>query len=239
MKPVVIIPARLESSRLPRKLLLDKTGKPLLIHTVEAAQKYFKTYITTDSQEIYDSVQKISDTPIIITGGARTGTDRVRKAIHFLDQFNAFPSYDIVINWQADEPELDGSHVVDAISEFNNSEVDIVTLACPILPHETTSPDVVKVVVDHQGMAMYFSRSHIPYGSTEKALKHIGIYAFRYPILTSLSTLDDTSYPSENLEQIQWLESSLTIKVKIIPTSTNGINTAKDYEEFVERNVKI
>ena len=239
MKPVVIIPARLESSRLPRKLLLDKTGKPLIIHTVEAAKKYFKTYVTTDNQEIYNTVQNNSEAPVIITGDAKSGTDRVRKAIHFLDQIKSFPQYDIIVNWQADEPELDGQHVEDALREFDDGEIDIVTLACPITRADLLSPDVVKVVVDHQGLAMYFSRSPIPYNTTDNALKHLGIYVFRHQILSSLGTLDETRYPSENLEQIQWLESNLIIKVKVIPSSANGINTIEDYEQFTKRNVEI
>lgn len=238
MKPVVIIPARLKSNRLPRKLLLDDTGKPLIIHTIEAAAAHFKTYVTTDSQEIYNAVQNHSEAPIIITGDARSGTDRVRKAVHFIDQFHPLPPYDIVINWQADEPELDGWQVLHSLNEFNNNEIDIITLACPITPDEVESPDVVKVVIDHQGMAMYFSRSPIPYGSNN-ALKHLGVYAFRHPILASLNTLDDTIYPSENLEQIQWLEANLVIKVRVIPPSPNGINTIKDYKQFANRNVKI
>jgi 3-deoxy-manno-octulosonate cytidylyltransferase (CMP-KDO synthetase) len=128
--------------------------------------------------------------------------------------------------------------LTDAVAEFVFSDIDIITFAAPISLTELASPNVVKVVKNHQGQAMYFSRSPIPYGETEQALKHIGIYAFRRDILISLNTLDDTLYPSEKLEQIQWVESGLRVMVYACPCPTShvGISTPEQYQEFIVRH---
>ena len=238
MKTAVIIPARLESRRLPQKLLLDATGQTLIEHTVQTAKKHFETIVATDSAEIFNIIhEKFTDVPCVITSESKSGTDRVRRAIQFLGRFSALPLYDVVVNWQADESEVDGQYVARAVREFHDHEADIITLAAPATPAEVLSPDVVKVVVDHQGMAMYFSRSPIPYNATQ-TLKHIGIYIFRYNILTALNTLDDTAYPSEKLEQIQWLESGIRIKVCMFPIKHAGINTIEEYQGFTQRALK-
>ena len=234
MRIIAVIPARLTPTS---QLLSEDTGKPLIAHTVAASKKHFETIVTTDSPEIYNAVREnCTNAPVVITGTCPTGTDRVRRAVHFMEQFSVLQHYDIVINWQANFPELDGGYVAAAIKEFDKEEIDIVTIAAPATPDELTSAHVTKVVTDHQGMAMYFSRSPIPHNGAEQALKHIGVYAFRQNILASLGTLDDSSYPSEQLEQIQWLEAGLRIMVCVCPVEHAGISTPEQYRKFVERH---
>lgn len=235
MRVIAVIPARLTPTS---QLLLDETGKPLIAHTVAASQKYFETIVTTDSPEIYNAVREnCINAPIVITGTCQTGTDRVRRAIHFMEQFSVLRHYDVVINWQANLPELNGEYIATAIKEFDKQEIDIITLAAPATANELTSTHIAKVVTDHQNMAMYFSRSPIPYNGVGQALKHIGVYAFRQDILATLGTLDDSAYPSEQLEQIQWLEAGLRMMVCVYPIEHAGISTPEQYREFVARNV--
>ena len=215
MKAVVIIPAQQASSG-------------VITSTVAAAKQHFETIVTTDDSDIYSIVKEYNeDTPcVMITGVCNSGTERVRRAVQYLERFSFKPNWDIIINWQANEWECDGQYIINALREFKSHEADIITLAVPATPSGITSPDIVKVVIDHQNMAMYFSRSPIPYNG-EQALKHIGIYAFRHDILAVLGTLDDTAYPSEKLEQVQWLESGLKIKVCVVP-SINARPTAAE-----------
>jgi 3-deoxy-manno-octulosonate cytidylyltransferase (CMP-KDO synthetase) len=222
----VIIPARLESTRLPGKLLLDDTGKPLIAHTVEAAKKKFRNVLVATSNELIAAA--VDDlVPVYITGTCYSGTERVREACKIL-------AGDIIINWQADEPELDAQYVEDLVSACTESnEIDVATLAAPATAAECASPDVVKVVVDHDGNAMYFSRSPIPYEG--QALKHMGVYAFRRESLLATSTMDPSNYPTERLEQLQWLESGMKIRVCVRPVSYAGIDTYDEYNAFVER----
>lgn len=233
MTAVVIIPARLASTRLPNKLLLDETGKPLILHTIEAASQLFNVVVATQDQEIYDVVK--DHARVIMTGDCKSGTERVRASLS--DDFVA--ENDIVINWQADEPELDSQHVLAlAVMMADDPEIDVATLAAPATKEEYLSPDVVKTVLDHKYFAMYFSRCSIPFGDPTNALKHIGIYAFRRKSLTNW-ILRGTTYPSESLEQLQWLQEGLKIKVCVRPVAYAGIDTRQEYDAFVKRNVQI
>lgn len=238
MKTVAVIPARLESSRLPNKALLDGTGRPLIMHTVEAAREYFDTIVATDSQDIYEAVRDSSDVPVVITGKCHSGSDRARQAIQFLEQLHRVRQYETIINWQADEPELSGRYVQEATKKLEDKEADIITLAAPIQPDKFYSPDTVKVVIDRHNMAMYFSRAPIPYEGPHRGLHHVGVYIFRYEILGSMGTIDDTVYKTEKLEQLKWLESGLRVKVHTIPEAPESINTSEDYRRFVSRNAK-
>ena len=237
MKIISVIPAALTDD-VPQKLLQNETGKPLIVHTIEASQKHFETVVATDSSEIYNTVREYCvNVPVVLTGTCSSGTDRVRRAIHFLEQFTVQPHFDVVINWQANVPEMDCKCLANAVKELTFFENDIITFAANATPKDIASPDVVKIVKDHQGHALYFSRSPIPHGA-EHAYKHIGVYIFRRDILASLDTLDDTMYPSEKLEQLQWLEAGLRVVVYACPCPITqvGISTPEQYRGFVERN---
>lgn len=227
MNSVVIIPARLESIRLPNKLLLDETGKPLILYTIDAAKKYFgNVIIATEDREIYEACQNYAD--VRLTGKHNSGTARIAA----LASKN---NWDIIINWQGDEPELDGQYVQDMLVDFDDPNIDIVTLAALASPEEYNSPDVVKVVVTHENMAMYFSRCPIPHNGQSIALKHIGIYAFRREFLLAFPSLEEDQYSCERLEQLNWLQSGFRIKVCIRHIETAGIDTAEEYKAFVKR----
>ena len=231
MKSIVVIPARLASTRLPNKLLLDKTGKPLLIHTIEEAKRYFDVVVATQDQEIHDVVG--DHARVIMTGQCSSGTERVYETC--LDELS---DYDIIINWQADEPELDGQYVLDMAEMVAcYPKIDIVTLFAPATKEEYLSPSVVKAVLDHGSFAMYFSRCSIPYNGPQHALKHIGIYAFRREALLATAMLGHTTYPTESLEQLQWLQAGLRMKACVRSIAYAGIDTQEEYDAFVKRHV--
>ena len=231
MKSIVVIPARLASTRLPNKLLLNKTGKPLLVHTIEEAKKCFEVVVATQDQEIYDIAKDY--THVIMTGQCSSGTERVFEVC--LNE--SMSDYDIIINWQADEPELDSQYVLDMTEMAYYQDADIVTLLAPATEEEYLSSNVVKAVLDHRSFAMYFSRCPIPYDGLQHALKHIGIYVFRREALLVTATLDHTTYPTESLEQLQWLQAGLTMKACIRSVTYAGIDTQEEYDLFVKRHV--
>ncbi len=235
MRVVIVIPARLESSRLPNKLLLSETGQPLILHTVQAAKERFgRVVVATDSQQIRDVVRKSAE--VIMTGNCSSGTERVRVALAGDMDVN---SDTIIVNWQGDEPELDSLHVLDLAYACTRHDVEVATLAAPATLEEYQSPDVVKTVLDHDDLAMYFSRCPIPYNQPENALKHMGIYAFTYETLMATATLDQTTYSGESLEQLTWLQAGYRIKVLTRSVPYVGIDTREEYEAFVKRHVKI
>ena len=210
MKIIVIIPAMDSAS----EVLLDELDRPLIVRTIEAAQKYFETIVATDSADIYTAIKKHSeDIQCYMVDHCNTETELARKVLQFINNISAYPTYDIVINWPTTESELNGQHLLDVLPQFTNNEIDVLTLAVPATIEQYHSPDVVKVVTDHNDFAMYFSRSPIPYAGEDTAYRHVGVYAFRYNILSLLGTLDDTAYLSERLEQLQWLETGIKIKV--------------------------
>jgi len=229
MTAVVIIPARLASTRLPNKLLLNETGRPLIYHTIKAASPLINVVVATQDQEIYSALK--DHVNVIMTGDCKSGTERVRACLN--SEFVA--GHDVIINWQADEPELDCYHATSLLEEIDRSGVDIATLAAPATKEEYLSPDVVKTVLDHKNFAMYFSRCSIPFGDPTRALKHIGLYAFRRASLSKW-VLRETTYPSESLEQLQWLQEGLKIKVCIGAVKYAGIDTREEYDAFVKRH---
>jgi len=227
MNNIVIIPARLESVRLPNKLLLEETGKPLILHTVDAAKKYFdNVVVATEDKEIYEACHKYID--VVLTGKYDSGTARIAAIAATYD-------WGVLVNWQGDEPELDGQYVQDMLVDFDDPNIDIVTLAARATPEEYNSPDVVKVVVTHENIAMYFSRCPIPHNGQSVALKHIGIYAFRREFLLAFPSLEIDQYACERLEQLNWLQSGFRIKVCIRHIETAGIDTREEYDGFCLR----
>jgi 3-deoxy-manno-octulosonate cytidylyltransferase (CMP-KDO synthetase) len=237
MSNYIVIPARLESTRLPRKLMLDETGQPLILHTVQNAMQSklaAKIFVATDSNEIADVINDLNydKVTVIITGHCDTGTERVSVACEHLDEI------DIVVNWQGDEPDINFNYVDDLFRELDgNIDHSVITLASPATQEEMISPSVVKVVTDNIGNAMYFSRCPIPYGSHNARisgnLKHIGVYAYRVGFLQSIVCMPESTYVSERLEQLQWLENQHSIKVLIKHINAVGIDTIEEYQKFV------
>jgi 3-deoxy-manno-octulosonate cytidylyltransferase (CMP-KDO synthetase) len=241
----VVIPARLASSRLPRKLLLNETGKPLLQHTYEAAlaaTKPMGMYVAADHEEIAAAVRTFGGEVRMTSPDCASGTDRVAEIARHLEDV------DIVVNVQGDEPELAGGsidRVVELLEE--NPQMAMSTLATPIRNRDQLNdPACVKVVFDAQGRALYFSRSPIPHArewkeelltaSVPNFYQHVGLYAYRRDFLLRLAALPRTPLEKlENLEQLRVLENGFQIAVGVVDEPTVGIDTPDDYRAFVSR----
>ncbi len=250
----IVIPARLASTRLPRKLLLSVTGKPLIQHTYEAAQKSRLASglcVATDSEEIFEAVKAFGGQVFMTSPACASGTDRIAEVAEQLD------NTDVIVNVQGDEPELSGE-AIDLVMEIllQSPTAAMATLATPIRSHEKLlDPSCVKVVLSRVKtsaftcqvfQAIYFSRAPIPHvrDGNDKMLtseppcffQHIGLYAYRKAFLLQLAKWPRTPLEQlENLEQLRVLENRHEILVGIVDEPTVGIDTASDYADFVVR----
>lgn len=241
----VVIPARLASTRLPRKMLLAETGKPLVQHTYEAvadARRPDAVCIATDCEEIAATVRRFGGEYVMTSPDLASGTDRVAAAARALDDA------DVYVNVQGDEPEMCAEAVDAVIGLLARDESAVMaTLAAPIreraLLHD---PARVKVVFDAAGNALYFSRSPIPHvrewddalltAEPPQFYLHLGIYAYRRDFLLSLGDLPTCSLENlEKLEQLRVLHAGRRIRVGVIDHVASGIDTPEDYAAFVER----
>ncbi len=241
----VVIPARLASTRLPRKLLLNETGKPLLQHTYEAAQRAQRPTglcVAADHEEIAEAVRAFGGSVRMTSPQCASGTDRVAEvARHLTDA-------DIIVNVQGDEPELAGSSIDKVVQLLEeNPAFEMSTLATPIRDRAVLEdPSCVKVVFDRGGRALYFSRSAIPHArewrdslltaSPPSFYLHVGLYAYRRDFLLRLASMERTPLEKlENLEQLRVLENGHAIAVGVVDEPTVGIDTPEDYRAFVRR----
>ena len=244
----VVIPARLASTRLPRKLLLAETGKPLLQHTYEAALRATRptsVCVAADHDEIAAAVHAFGGEVRMTSPDCASGTDRVAEVARHLT------AADIIVNVQGDEPELPGTSI-DRVIELLEADPTAVmaTLATPIRQRERLDdPAAVKVVFDGRGRALYFSRSPIPHArqwhdglltvEPPHFFLHIGIYAYRRDFLLRLAELPRTPLEKlESLEQLRVLEHGYSIAVGVVADPTVGIDTPDDYRAFVERRAR-
>jgi len=245
MQSHIVIPARYASTRLPKKLLLALTGKPLIQHTYEAAQKSTLPdgiTVATDHEDIRRTVEAFGGRAVMTDPNAASGTDRVAEVARDM------PDVDVFVNVQGDEPELSGESidlVVRLLEE--NPTAKMATLATPIRDANVLEdPGCVKVVTDDANRALYFSRSVIPHprewdesllqADPPHFLLHIGLYAYRRDFLLQLATLPQGRLEQlERLEQLRVLEAGETIMVGQIAEPGIGIDTPEDYERFVER----
>jgi 3-deoxy-manno-octulosonate cytidylyltransferase (CMP-KDO synthetase) len=243
----IIIPARLASTRLPRKLLLRETGKTVIEHTYEAARRARRpagVCVATDHEEIFNEVRSFGGQVEMTSPACASGTDRVAEVARRLSDV------DIVVNVQGDEPELAGEAIDAAIALLEeHPEYAMSTLATPIREREKLfDPACVKVVFDERGRALYFSRSPIPHArewhdqlldaQPASFFQHIGLYAYRRDFLLSLASLPPSRLEQiEKLEQLRVLEAGHSIAVAVVPRATQGIDTPHDYEAFVQRQL--
>jgi 3-deoxy-manno-octulosonate cytidylyltransferase (CMP-KDO synthetase) len=241
----IVIPARLASTRLPRKLLLAETGKTLLQHTYEAAAKASRPrglVVAADCDEIAAAVRSFGGQVELTSPGCASGTDRVAEVARKL------PGAEIIVNVQGDEPEISAAAIDVAVELLESNPIAVMsTLATPIRCREKLNdPACVKVVFDERQRAIYFSRSPIPFARNwDDALltskephyfQHIGLYAYRRDFLLRLAELPRASIERiENLEQLRVLHHGYTLLVGVIDEPTIGIDTPEDYRAFVER----
>jgi 3-deoxy-manno-octulosonate cytidylyltransferase (CMP-KDO synthetase) len=247
VKAVAIIPARYSSTRLPGKLILPEvkavTGKYIIEHVyqnVKQSRRLHKAIVATDSVLIYDIVKNFHGEVEMTSSTHTSGTDRIAEVAERLDA-------DIIVNIQGDEPEVNASmidQVIDVLAEDNDATM--ATLASKITDKaELANPNVVKVVLDNRGYALYFSRSQIPYVRDSKYLfnnqnitflRHMGIYAYQREFLLRYAKLPSSALENiEMLEQLRAISHGYKIKVAITNYTTRGIDTRDDLIAFMEK----
>ncbi len=235
MKVSAYIPARLQSERFPRKLLQDLGGKPVILRTFEAALQtklFDETVVITDAPEIAGVIKQAGGKVFLSQKSHTTGTDRIAE---FASQTGA----DIILNIQGDEPFIEKEPLEKIINFFKadvHKETDIVSLMQPIdNEQDFLNPNNVKVVTGMHGFALYFSRAPIPFprdGQFTGAYKHIGIYAFRKPVLEKIATLPPTPLEKiEKLENLRFLQYGFRIKMLVTEKGFQGIDTPEDLEK--------
>lgn len=226
-----IIPARIESTRLPRKILLDLLGKPMIQWVWEAAKasRYAnEAIVATDSPEIEAAVKGFGGRAIR-TGHHPSGTDRIAEAARQLEA-------DVVVNVQGDQPLLDPVALDRLVEGFLGTSCAMGTLVTPMKDEsEYANPERVKVVGRRDGRALYFSRAPIPFhrdGMKGAAVfKHIGVYIYRREFLLEFTKLERTALEiAESLEQLRALEHGYDIALTVVDAEGFGVETADDME---------
>ncbi|NJM80993.1 MAG: 3-deoxy-manno-octulosonate cytidylyltransferase [Flavobacterium sp.] len=236
MKIIAVIPARYASTRFPAKLLQDLGGKSVIVRTYEAALQtnlFDDVFVVTDSELIYNEIVTNKGKAIMSIKEHESGSDRIAEAVENM-------AVDIVINVQGDEPFIDAEPLQKVIEVFKNDtdkKVDLASMMFEIKDKtEIENPNNVKVIVDQQNFALYFSRSIIPYPRAENVgvryMKHIGIYAFRKKALLDFYSLPMLALEaSEKLEQLRYLEYGKRIKMVETTHASIGIDTPEDLEK--------
>lgn len=249
MSAVAIIPARYASTRFPGKPLASLAGKPLIQHVYERVARAARVqgvFVATDSEAISTAVFAFGGRAVLTSPAHPSGTDRIAEALVSLEREGR--KVDIVVNVQGDEPLVEPDMVDHVVGLLDDERASMSTLAKRIgNVIEITDPNVVKVVFDREGFALYFSRSPIPYhrdlfaggvcGLAASVLqrmqmfKHIGIYGYRRDVLTRFAGLEPSWLEEyEKLEQLRALAHRFAIKVGETPYDTIGVDTPEDLE---------
>ena len=246
MKKVIIIPARLDSSRLPKKVLLDLKGKTVIQRVYEQCLKVKNVdgvYIATDSIEIKEVCETFTNKVVITKSTHQSGTDRIGEAVSAI-------ACDIVINVQGDEPFIEPSLIEALVNSFSNSDISMASAMSKINNvKDLHNSNVVKVVTDLHNNALFFSRSLIPFPRDVKEIsiakevlekyqfyRHIGIYGYRKDFLLKFVNMEQSYLEKvEKLEQLRALENGFKIKMIEAESSLIGIDTQEDYEEALKK----
>ena len=246
MKKVIVIPARLDSSRLPNKVLLDLKGKTVIQRVYEQCLKVKNidgVYIATDSSEIEEVCRSFTNHIILTKSSHQSGTDRIGEAVAGID-------CDIIVNVQGDEPFIDPNLIEELVHSFDDDQVYMASAMSKIENiKDLQDPNVVKVVVDTQNNAIYFSRAPIPFPRDHQEIiqlneqlkkhnffRHIGIYGYQKDFLAKYIKMDQTNLEKlEKLEQLRVIENGFKIKMIEAASSLIGIDTQEDYEEALKK----
>lgn len=228
MKAVILIPARWASTRFPGKPLTPIAGVSLIRRVFDRAvtvRGASAVYVATDDDRIASHVREFGGNVLQPEGDFQTGTDRIAAAVRLLPS-----GFDQVINVQGDEPLIDTDSVDRVIHALQNEPIDIATLSSPIeTDEEYTSRDVVKVVTDLSGYALYFSRAPIPFGSRDTARRHIGLYGYQTKALLRFASLPQTPLErAESLEQLRALQNGFKIRVLHTDKPHLGVDRPED-----------
>ncbi len=234
MKNIAIIPARLASTRLPRKMLREIAGKPLIgwvYDAVCASPLLSQVIIATDSEEILEVCHRHGWNARMTSSAHRSGTERVHEVSNSL-------AGDVYINVQGDEPLTRPEHIATLLEVMSDPAVWIGTLKTPCAARDVENPNAVKVATETGGRALYFSRATIPFdrdGNKPRYFKHLGLYAYRKSALDFFVSQPESALEkSERLEQLRFLENGVSIFVGETPFDSVGVDTEEDLLRVVE-----
>lgn len=232
-RAIAILPARFNSTRLPGKPLLEIAGKTLIEHVyrrVQQAESVERIIVATDDERISRAVEKFGGEVVMTRADHQSGTDRLAEAASHL------PADALIVNVQGDEPMIEPDVIDRAIAAARHRDASIVTVMTPLSdPASIADPNRVKVVVDRNGFALYFSRSPIPHSgpSSGTTFLHLGLYVYRVEFLKQFTKLDRTPLEiAERLEQLRALEHGNRIRVVEVESESWGIDTPADLEKF-------
>jgi 3-deoxy-manno-octulosonate cytidylyltransferase (CMP-KDO synthetase) len=234
MKAIAIIPARLASTRLPRKMLREIAGKPLIGLVYEAVRSsalLADVIVATDSEEIMAVCRKHGWNAQMTSPSHRSGTER-------LHEVSEREPADVYINVQGDEPLIRPEHIATLLRVMENPAAQVGTVMTAAAEIDIPNPNAVKVVTDLAGRALYFSRATIPFdrdGAHPRYFKHLGLYAYRKAALDQFVTLPESSLEkSERLEQLRFVENGISIFVGETPYDSVGVDTEEDLQRVLE-----
>jgi 3-deoxy-manno-octulosonate cytidylyltransferase (CMP-KDO synthetase) len=230
-----VIPARLASTRLPRKVLREIAGEPMLGWVYRAARACTlldQVLIATDSDEVMDFARQRGLAAVFTPADCASGTDRVYAVAQSI-------LADIYVNIQGDEPMLRPEHIAALLEPFARAEAEVATLATPCAADEIANPNAVKVVTAANGRALYFSRATIPCDRDGRGgvayRKHLGLYAYRKAALQQFPNLPPSALEAaEKLEQLRFLENGIDIYVTETPHDTIGVDSEEDLRRVEE-----
>jgi 3-deoxy-manno-octulosonate cytidylyltransferase (CMP-KDO synthetase) len=234
MKSTAIIPARLASMRLPRKMLREILGKPLVGWVYEAVRSsplLSDVIIATDSEEIFEVCRRHGWKAQMTSATHRSGTERVHEVSNSI-------AADVYVNVQGDEPLVRPEQIATLLDEMKEPAVSVGTVKTPCPLEDIGNPNAVKVVTAPDGRALYFSRATIPFdrdGTNPRYFKHLGLYAYRKPALdVFVSQPESVLEKSERLEQLRFLENGIAIYVGETPYDSVGVDTEEDLKRVAE-----
>ena len=235
---IIIIPARMEASRLPNKPLADIAGKPMIQHVWERAMAadLAPVYVATDDRTIADVIEQAGGKAVLTRADHPSGSDRVFEAVETID-----PQQQVqhILNLQGDLPDMSVDIPHQLAATLDRTDCDLATLVTKASAEEVRKPQVVKAVVswkDHGfGNALYFSRASIPTGTNDK-YHHIGVYGWYRPALSRFVALPPSPLElAEKLEQLRALEAGMRIAVAEIDDAQGGVDTAEDLQAVTRR----
>lgn len=232
---IAIIPARLASTRLPRKVLREIAGRQMIVRVYEAAKQsplLQDVIIATDSEEVLQLAEAHGWKAQMTSDKHRSGTDRVYEVAQRV-------AADVYVNIQGDEPLARPEHLDALLKPMQDPKVLVSTIKTPCPPQDIDNPNAVKVVTDPNGRALYFSRSTIPFDRDKtgsvRYFKHLGFYAYRRAALDRFCNLPESKLEAaERLEQLRFLENGIDIYVAETPFNTVGVDTEEDLRKVEE-----
>jgi 3-deoxy-manno-octulosonate cytidylyltransferase (CMP-KDO synthetase) len=233
-KVIIIIPARLASTRLPNKPLAMIEGKTMIQRVYEQALKanLGEVIIATDGEKIANEIKKFGGKFILTNPDLQSGTDRIYSAYKLLNE-----DFDIIVNVQGDLPNIDPSVISECVNLALENDCDIATVASKISDiSEINNPNVVKIALAQNGLALYFSRSAIPFSKNinDDYFHHIGIYAYKKNALEKFINLSPSPLEKrESLEQLRALENGMKIAVKIVNAHPLSVDTQEDLDKVI------